>query len=210
MTRCGRALSRGPSPVSSGGVVFGVTMVDLGTLESIATIVRADAGSARGLARSTWRSRPSSVPRFGLLVRRQRLGLGETLFWGLSYGAFFWFLGPLTLRPILTGGTLGWSLEAAQSAFPALLGHLVYGAATGLAYAALRQRAEKAWRDGGTAGKLVARGLRIAGVTAAAFFGPTIGGPHALAAATGWAARAAGLGRGARPTAPSPVSCTCS
>lgn len=164
----------------AGGAVFGVTMVELGTLESIATIVRADPGSVVGwLVHMAIAAIVGAA--FGLLVRRQRLGLGETLFWGLTYGAFFWFLGPLTLRPVLTGGSLGWNLDAAQSAFPALLGHLLFGATTGLLYAALRQRSgiHVAVRAG-----TVIRGL-LCGLTAAAFFGPTIGGPHALAAATG-------------------------
>src|SRR5262245_31113582 len=101
----------------AGGAVFGVTMVELGTLESIATIVRTSPGSVVGwLVHMAIAAIVGAA--FGLLVRRQRLGLGETLFWGLTYGAFFWFLGPLTLRPILTGGSLGWNLDAAQSAFP--------------------------------------------------------------------------------------------
>lgn len=167
----------------AGGAVFGATMVELGTLESIATIVRTDAGSAVGwLVHLTIAAIVGAA--FGIIVHRQRFGLGETLFWGLSYGAFFWFLGPLTLRPILTGGSLGWSLDAAQSAFPALLGHLLYGAAAGLVYAALRQQAAQAGSPVALRPGTIARGL-LCGLTAAAFFGPTIGGPHALAAATG-------------------------
>jgi uncharacterized membrane protein YagU involved in acid resistance len=176
----------------AGGVAFGVTMVDLGTLESIATIARAESGSALGwLVHMAIAAIVGAA--YGMLVRRQRLGVGETLFWGLSYGAFFWFLGPLTLRPVLTGGSLGWSFEAAQRAFPALLGHLVYGAAVGIAYAILRQVAARgSWRPA-IGAATVARGVAC-GLAAAAFFGPTLGGPHALAAATGVGGGAAGWG----------------
>ena len=47
-------------------------------------------------------------------------------------------LGPLTLLPILLGEPVGWSAAAARSAFPSLLGLLLYGATTGLVLAALR------------------------------------------------------------------------
>lgn len=64
------------------------------------------------------------------------------LFWGLTYGSLWWFLGPLTLSPLLRGGIVGWDVAAAQAAFPSLLGHLWYGAVTAIAYAILRRRAE--------------------------------------------------------------------
>jgi uncharacterized membrane protein YagU involved in acid resistance len=117
-----------------------------------------------------------------LIVWRQRLGAGETMFWGLAYGAFFWFLGPLTLRPAITGGSIGWNLDAAQKAFPALLGHLVYGATAGLVYAAVRRATEDGFGTLSMRRGTLVRGV-FSGLVAASFFGPTIGGPHALAAA---------------------------
>ena len=84
------------------------------------------------------------------------------------------------------------NLEAAQSAFPALLGHLLYGAAAALVFVAFR------WRPPGVGGRTghLRRGLvrgGVAGLAGAALLGPTIGGPHSLVAT--WP----GSGRDGRP-----------
>ena len=70
---------------------------------------------------------------FGALVWHQRPGAGETFFWGLVYGVFWWYLGPLTLTPLVEGDNLSWDVSSAQAGFPLLVGHVLYGAATGLA-----------------------------------------------------------------------------
>ena len=67
---------------------------------------------------------------------------GTTL--GLLYGGIWWFLGPLTLMPLLMGMGLGanWSLSAVVQMFPSLIGHLIYGAILGCTYAWLGQTEE--------------------------------------------------------------------
>ena len=114
-----------------GGAVFGATIDELGRLPEIAEMVRSDSagvglvvvlvvGAILGAA-------------FGALVWYQRTGAGETLFWGLVYGVFWWYLGPLTLTPLLEGDSLTWDVSSAQAEFPLLIGHVLYGAGTGLA-----------------------------------------------------------------------------
>ncbi len=61
------------------------------------------------------------------------------MLWGVTYGALWWFVGPLTVRPILAGDPIGWDLPSAQAAFPPLLGHLMYGASTGIALLVVRR-----------------------------------------------------------------------
>jgi len=75
---------------------------------------------------------------FGLMVWHQRSGPSEIFFWGLGYGVFVWFLGPLTLMPLLRQRTLAWDVRSAQAAFPGLLGLLIFGAIAGLTLAVLR------------------------------------------------------------------------
>ncbi|MDQ3454594.1 MAG: hypothetical protein M3513_03785 [Actinomycetota bacterium] len=60
----------------------------------------------------------------------------ETLFWGLIYGGFWWFLGPLTMLPLVLGKPLAWDLANAQALLPSLIGHLFYGATTALVFVA--------------------------------------------------------------------------
>ena len=79
---------------------------------------------------------------FGLLVCYQRPGAGETLFWGLVYGVFWWYLGSLTLQPPFEGDGLTWDVLSAQAEFPVLLGLVLYGASTGLALLLFRWKSQ--------------------------------------------------------------------
>ena len=74
---------------------------------------------------------------FGLLFQRDVRGYGSSLGWGLGYGLFWWFLGPLTLLPILQGVPINWSYMHGAELFGSLVGHVVYGVLVGLIYAAL-------------------------------------------------------------------------
>jgi uncharacterized membrane protein YagU involved in acid resistance len=81
---------------------------------------------------------------FGILTRMQRSGVGESLFWGMSYGAFLWVLGQLTLIPLILNGAFTWDLGAAQASLPALVAWLIYGSLTGLLLALFRMRGSHA------------------------------------------------------------------
>ena len=72
---------------------------------------------------------------FGLLFQPDVRGLGSSMGWGLGYGVFWWFLGPLTLLPLLRGQPADWSYEHASDLFGSLVGHIVYGLLVGLVYA---------------------------------------------------------------------------
>ena len=163
-----------------GGVVFGAAMHELGTLDSIATIARASGSVAAAFVHMAIAALVGIG--FGLLVWRQRPSAGETVLWGLTYGAFFWFVGPLTLRPVFVDAPIGWNLAAAQGAFAGLIGHLLYGVAAALAFVALRRRDyAAAGHLGVSRGSLMRGGL--AGVAAAALLTATVGTDHELAEA---------------------------
>jgi len=112
-------------------------MADQDSLASVATLVRADS-AAVGLGLHMLVAMVVGAG-FGLFLAGRRSEVGDTLFWGLTYGAVWWFLGSLTLLPFFTGRPLAWELEAAQARVPSLLGHLLYGAVAALALVALRQ-----------------------------------------------------------------------
>jgi uncharacterized membrane protein YagU involved in acid resistance len=131
---------------------------------------------------------------FAVLIRRQRAGVGQTVFWGLAYGMFWWYLGPLTMLPLLSGLPAGWNIPAAQAVFPWLVGHLLYGATTALALAGLtllsRPTAHPNRLPGAARGTAhrgsptVVRGL-IAGVAATWLLSSTITGSGTILAAGG-------------------------
>ena len=64
----------------------------------------------------------------GLLFARRSQDIGSAVGWGVSYGFFWWILGPLTLAPILLGVAPRWTAPAAAALLPSLVGHLAYGA----------------------------------------------------------------------------------
>jgi uncharacterized membrane protein YagU involved in acid resistance len=74
---------------------------------------------------------------FGLLFQRDVRGYGSSLGWGLGYGLLWWFVGPLTLLPLLQGQGLDWSYERGRALFGSLIGHAIYGLLLGLIYALL-------------------------------------------------------------------------
>jgi hypothetical protein len=83
---------------------------------------------------------------YGLLFRREVYNYGSGLAWGLVYGLIWWFLGPLTIMPLLLGSSLQWELPQIVGSYPSLIGHLVYGAALALVYHLLTQRFDPAFR----------------------------------------------------------------
>ncbi|MEV0151375.1 MULTISPECIES: hypothetical protein [unclassified Nonomuraea] len=134
---------RGAVSGLGGGLVFGVVMAQVGFLPTVAAIVRTDSAALGFAVHMLFAAIIGAV--FGLLVERQRAEAPELLFWGLVYGAMWWFLGPLTLLPILLGRPVTWDLSSGQSLAPSLFGHMAYGAVTAAVYA---------WRPQSGAGRI--------------------------------------------------------
>ena len=74
---------------------------------------------------------------FGVLFQRDVRGLGSSLGWGMAYGMFWWFLGPLTIMPAWLGNPVDWSYAQGNALFGSLVGHIIYGLILGLVYAAV-------------------------------------------------------------------------
>jgi hypothetical protein len=74
---------------------------------------------------------------FGLLFQRDVIGYGSCMGWGLGYGMFWWFLGPLTLMPLLSRTSLDWSVDHGAEIFGSLVGNALYGLILGVLYATI-------------------------------------------------------------------------
>ncbi|URM97770.1 hypothetical protein LUW76_27280 [Actinomadura madurae] len=147
----------------AGGLVLGAAMRSLGMLPAVAVLAGSGSpgvGFALHMAISVLVGAG-----FGLLAVRQRIRSSELVFWGLAYGVFWWFLGTLTLLPLLTGVPMTWSLASAQSAMPSLLGHLYYGGVTAVGFALLHPDGRFAVKDHLRPRPLL-RGLIAAGIVA--------------------------------------------
>ena len=119
----------------AGGVVFGAMMGMMGMWPMIGKVVghpSAITGFAVHLVISA-----SIGAFFALLFHGVVHSISRGLGYGLLYGRAWWFLGPLTLMPLLMGMGLGvnWNASAAFAMLPSLVGHLIYGAILGTTYA---------------------------------------------------------------------------
>lgn len=126
-----------------GGVVFSVVMWQTGFLPSVADLV----GSSSPITGFVVHLVIAGLIglSYGILFRRQSYDVGSALGWGMSYGFFWAVLGPMTLMPVLLGGTPQWTAEAAASVFPNLIGHLGYGAGLGITFYLLEVRYSPWW-----------------------------------------------------------------
>jgi uncharacterized membrane protein YagU involved in acid resistance len=97
------------------------------------------AGIVGGWAFGQWMEKAHFIigATFGLLFQRDVRGYGSSAGWGVAYGIFWWFLGPLTLKSLLVAQRPDWSLAHGQELFGSLMGHIVYGLIVGIIYAAL-------------------------------------------------------------------------
>ena len=77
---------------------------------------------------------------FGLLFRNESSNLGAGVAWGWLFGLIWWYLGPMTLLPLLLTGVCDWSADAASALLPSLIGHLLFGAVTAFVFLLLERR----------------------------------------------------------------------
>jgi len=122
----------------AGGVVFGMMMGMMGMLPMIGAMAgypSALFGMGVHLVISAFIGGTFAVL-FGGKINGSANGLG----FGLGYGAVWWFLGPLTLMPLMMGMGVNWNLAAATQMLPSLMGHLIYGALLGGVYGRLQGR----------------------------------------------------------------------
>ena len=157
-----------------GGIAFGAAMIELGLLPTIASLVRAESDIVGFVLHMVVAAAVGAG--FGAFVHAQRPAVDETLYWGLVYGAVWWFLGAATLLPLLSGESLPWDVESARDLFPALLGHLIYGVVTASAFVLLNRKLAP-FR---VVPSSIARGV-VAGIAGAALLGTaaseSFGGP---------------------------------
>jgi uncharacterized membrane protein YagU involved in acid resistance len=137
-TRTLRSLGRGAVASLAGGLLFSLVMVATGALPQIANLV---GGSSAVLGFVVHIGISALIGMsYGVLFSHEAYDLGSGIAWGLTYGLAWWFVGYLTLFPILLGHPFVWTTEAAAAGLPSLVGHLIYGAATACVFLLLERR----------------------------------------------------------------------
>ena len=121
-----------------GGLLFSSVMLSTGVLPRVAALFHGSSivlGFLVHMAISVFIGAT-----YGILFRYEAPNVSASLAWGLLYGLLWWFVGPLTLFPILLGGSFTWTSADAGAQLPSLVGHLLYGAATALVFLAIARR----------------------------------------------------------------------
>jgi len=137
-TRTLRSLGWGAVASLVGGLLFSLVMVATGALTQIANLV---GGSSPVLGFAVHMGISTLIGMsYGVLFAYEAPDFGSGIAWGLLYGLTWWFVGHLTLLPVLLGGPFVWTTEAAAAGLPSLIGHLIYGAATACAFLLLERR----------------------------------------------------------------------
>jgi hypothetical protein len=121
-----------------GGIVSTPVLLVTGILPRIAGLDTSFAG-VRGLVIHLAISTLIGAS-YGLLFRNEASSLGLGVAWGWLFGLIWWYLGPLTLLPLLLTGEIDWRPQAASSLLPLLPGHLIYGATTAFVFLLLERR----------------------------------------------------------------------
>jgi hypothetical protein len=133
-----RSLSWGALAGLVGGVVAGPILLATGVLPRVAGLDTNFSG-VRGILIHLLVSAVIGMT-YGLLFRNEASSLGLGVAWGWLFGLIWWYAGPMTLLPLLLTGVCDWSTAAASALLPALMGHLIYGAATALTFMVLERR----------------------------------------------------------------------
>jgi len=140
-TRTLQSLGWGAAASLAGGLLFGVVMYTTDTLPQVAALIGAQSPLVGFVVHLVISALIGMS--FGLLFQHEAPNLGSGVAWGLTYGLVWWFLGPLTLMPILLGQPFVWQTEVASGLLPSLVGHLIYGAATAFVFMVLERRHEE-------------------------------------------------------------------
>jgi len=199
-----RALVVGGMAGIVGGWAFGKWMAQVNFFPLIAELVKSDSPLVGKGLHFVFAVIIGAT--FGVLFQRDVRGLGSSLGWGLGYGILWWFLGPLTIKPLWRGAPLDWSYQQGAELFGSLVGHIIYGLIVGMIYAA----GDKLWvgfftdsdpinREPEGAGSVIFDSMKwgaLAGLIGGLCFAPVMlatGGLRAIAAAAGGSSPVLGL-----------------
>jgi uncharacterized membrane protein YagU involved in acid resistance len=133
-----RSLQWGAAAGLIGGVIASPLMYFTGVLAKVAG-AEGSLSPVRGLLLHLLVSVGIGMT-YGLLFRREATSLGSSAAWGCVFGTIWWYLGPVTLMPLLATGECDWRVSAAAALLPSLVAHLVYGGVTALTFFLLEKR----------------------------------------------------------------------
>lgn len=133
-----RNLMRGAVAGMGGGMLFGMLMGMMGMLPMVAQLVGSDSAVVGAILHLVNSALIGTS--FAVVFGRQVNTLFGGVLWGGAYGIIWWVLGALIIMPVWLGMPVQLHLQGMKMAMPSLMGHLVYGIATGIIYNRLAVR----------------------------------------------------------------------
>lgn len=121
----------------AGGVVFGVLMQMMGMITMVAQLVGSQAAAVGWLVHLAISAFAGAL--FALLLGSRAVSYGPAVLLGLGYGVAWWVVGALLIMPAQLGMDV---FVFDTAAWQSLMGHLLFGLALGLAYAAMARRSQ--------------------------------------------------------------------
>jgi hypothetical protein len=134
-------LSRGAVAGLVSGVIMGMLMGMMGMLPVVAGLVRSDNAVVGFLVHMVISAVIGGI--YGAAVGNVPFvrEFGPAAVAGVAYGVIWWLLGPLVIMPVLLGMGLQVGMAFSPPMLMSLMGHILYGMVTTLAFAALTRRA---------------------------------------------------------------------
>jgi uncharacterized membrane protein YagU involved in acid resistance len=155
-----RSLGWGAVAGFVGGLIASPVMLATGALPKIAGVDTVFSG-AHGLFLHLLGSTLIGMT-YGLLFRNEGTNIRVGISWGLIFGLTWWYVGPMTLLPLLFTGVCDWTAGAASALLPSLLGHLLYGAVTAAVFLLQERRYQRRiFQDPRTAAREMRRGRPV-------------------------------------------------
>ena len=121
-----------------GGVLFGAMMGGMGMLPMVAMLVGSENAGVGFVAHMVISGVIGAG--FGLVFGTRALDFQSGALWGAVYGIVWWVLGPLLIMPTMMGMGSQFGMALSMPMLMSLVGHLIYGVVTGLAYPVAARR----------------------------------------------------------------------
>lgn len=120
-----------------GGLVFGAMMAFMGMLPMVGMLVGQESAVIGFVVHMVISAIIGAG--YGLVAPRLPAGAGTAVVFGAVYGVIWWVLGALVMMPLMLGmSEMVFVIQQAQ--VMSLIGHILFGVITGLAFMLLRQR----------------------------------------------------------------------
>jgi hypothetical protein len=140
-TSIGRSILYGAAAGIVGGIVFGMMMMMampnmmpmIGKIIGVENLV---GGWLYHLFNSTV---IGAIFGAAIYALRASLSYGTAVLWGAVYGMIWWVLGPLVLMPLMLGMS-NMVFNINSDSLMSLMGHVIFGVITGLAFLFIRDR----------------------------------------------------------------------